>query len=382
MTRPQCWILSATVALTLVLGGCQGSNGGGGFFAPAPPTLKDPLATLLVTARTARELGNYVVSWQAPLALKEKNKPMHFEVLGSRIVSIETGNYVSVIDSSDGQVIWRNTVGHPQEHLTAPRRVGRALVVCSNTRSYVYDIEQGRLATSYPLQLKVAGTTPVLHNKLMIHGSATGTIFAQDMDHGRVHWKYDLRAPTATSLFLSGGALIATNEVGEMAAFSPSTGILQWRVRAFKRINAATPSPTSPLIYAASEDMSLYAWDRNNGALRWRNFYDKPLRRAPSVLGEVVLLYVKSRGLIALNAFTGKELWVRPDLHDSQPLMTRKGSLYLHRPGSMLLINPKDGMTVRKVPLPKVHRVRVDKVMDGNIYLQNNDGRITKLTAR
>ncbi|MDX1565767.1 MAG: PQQ-binding-like beta-propeller repeat protein, partial [Phycisphaeraceae bacterium] len=245
------WCLSAILCVSLVLAGCQSngssnsSQGDSGFV----PTGKDPLLTLLVTAKTANELGRYVVSWQSPLALPDKNKPIYFEVFGDRVVSVQTGNTVAVIDDNDGVVIWRNTVGHPDERLTEPRRQERALVICSNTRSYVFDIEQGRLATSYPLQLKVAGTSPVLHNKLMIHNSATGVIYAQDMDHGRVHWKYDMRAPSAISLFKSGGALIATNEVGEVAAFTPNTGTLQWRVRAFKRVNHATPSLTSPLIY-------------------------------------------------------------------------------------------------------------------------------------
>ncbi len=338
------------------------------------------LARLLVTPSVAKDLGDYTVRWQAALSLPAHETVQSIEVLGDRIAVFETGNLVSVIHNDNGKILWRAPVGKKElENFSSPRRYLNGLVLCSETRAHVFDIDQGEMMAIYPLAHTVR-SSPIIYEGMMVHGAANGVLYAQELERGLLVWEYNMRAPINTAPVLSGSTLIATTDRGEVAAFNPRNGVLLWRETTFQAIGA-TPATEHLMAFVPSTDQSLYAFDRNVGKIRWRHFEKEPLTMSPTALGQLVLQFVPNKGLIAFDAFTGQIRWTRSDIPSyAQPVMTKDNVVYVFYPNKeVAMLAVKDGLTVRRVATPKVERLLTNNPNGGDLYLLSHDGRVMKL---
>ena len=340
----------------------------------------DPLSRLVVQPGRAAELG-YGVQWQTDLSLQEGSRLIYAEILGDRLVTLESGNVAAVIDTATGGVLWRAPVGHEIEQFAKPIRVGEQLIFTSARRAHIYDLNHGDLLRVFDL-IEVSNTTPVIYQNTMIHGSPSGVVFAQDLNLGLLRWRYQTGAGISTNPVMAGPSLVVANDAGNVLAFNPDTGTVQWREDTFGSVTAQLAA-TDRLIYVPSQDQSLYAFVRNTGKQAWRHYATDPLSADPFLVAGLVIQRVPDEGLVALDENTGEVIWKREGLANARPLMVSNDKLYVHHRDSVLALSVGDGETIEQVRMPAVHTVVADRASTtGDMYLIRLNGPIMKITRR
>jgi outer membrane protein assembly factor BamB len=344
---------------------------------------RDIRTQLLIQPDTARALG-YQIAWPADLGLRGRQRILYAELLGDKLVTLESGNVVSVMDAGTGRMLWRTTVGTPLDRFSAPRRSGDQLVLCSETRCHIYDLQVGGLIRVLDLPY-VSNTTPLIQSGLMIHGSSSGIVFAQDLERGLIRWTFQIGGSAGADPVLCGNLVVIASSTGWVFAFDPVSGVPAWRDQTWGPI-AAPMGASNEMVYVASEDRSVYAFARATGRPSrqgrevWRYYTESRLKARPRVIGDSVYQLVPDEGLVALDALTGKPLWTLP-WKDARPFMLKGGKLYVLRPGRILTVTPQDGLVLDEVVIPAVDDVLPQSTSGGDLYLIRVSGRILKLTS-
>jgi outer membrane protein assembly factor BamB len=336
------------------------------------------LSHLIAQPETVAELG-YNTVWQTNLGLKPGDRVLYAQLLGDRLVTLESGNILSSIDVHNGKILWRTKVSRETERFSKPVRDGNNLVFASETRAFVFDINDGNRLRVIPLKF-VSTTTPVVFGGLMILGSPTGIVFAQDLDQGLLRWHIQTGGAVTVNPQMVGATLLVANRAGVVTAFNPRTGAILWTKRTFAAISAV-PQSTENFVYIASQDQSIYALQRTTGKQRWRYFAQEPLIASPMVAGDLLLQQVPGTGLVALNAFSGQVAWTR-QWPNAVALFAKDATIYFWDRNRFVEVDSKTGKDLKIVDFPAVHYVVVDDANPRNIYLLRVDGPIMKITPR
>ncbi|MEX2672322.1 MAG: PQQ-binding-like beta-propeller repeat protein [Phycisphaeraceae bacterium] len=359
--------LTAVVVMAIgLLGGCQGGDGNG------PRLLVDPL--------DAQQLG-YTVDWQIDLALPEQSQLMYAELLGDRLVTVEDQNIVSVIDADNGDILWRHQVTRPTDQLSRPQRDGDRLVISSQRRAYVLNIDDGEIQSIIDL-LHVSLGTPVVHNGLMIHASPRGVLFAQELDSGLLAWDFQVDVGFASAPTLTGGRIFATDLGGNVWSFDPLEGTLRW-TRAVAEPVVAHPEAGERLVYVPSTDYSLYAMRLSNGSVQARHYATGSLDRSPFLVNGLLLQAVSDDAMLSLNPEDIREVrWRSEELVDARPIQVRGTTLDLYQDGQLIHIDTGDGSEIGATDLGNVRHVLSTSRTGGTLYLLQLNGRILKASPR
>lgn len=364
MKHGRCLI--TIVLATALLGGCQADDGTSG--------------RLLVDPLVAQQQLDYNVDWQIDLAVPEGNELVYAELLDDRLVTLEDGNIVSVVDANDGRIMWRAQITRPIDDLSRPQRDGDRLVVSSQRRAYVHDIHTGELHRIIPLRHVSLGT-PVVIDNLMIHASPRGVIFAQELDTGLQAWNFQIDVGFASPPTLKQGRLFAGDLAGNVWCFEPIRGTRQW-TRTVAEPVIARPDASDRIVYVPSTDQSLYALLLRNGRPQWRHYATASLNRSPFYVEDFLLQEVSNDALISLDPEEGDVLWRNEELLNARPLQLRGETLDLYHRGSIVHLDIRDGSVTDTTDLPGVEHVVAESRTGGPLYLMRLNGRILKASPR
>ena len=361
--------------LTLI---CLLALAGGGCRTPKP----DSMARLLVQPDVADQLG-YRLDWPRELPLHSDARVEQFELLGDRIVVVETGNLVRVLRTSDGQQMWSTVVGEHLERLTRPQRQGAALLVSSESHAHLYDIGRGELIDRGKFTA-LANTSPQWVGQVAVYGSPTGVVFGYLTAGMHNVWRFQMSAATSTDPLSAGDGVVVADRSGAVCSFNPATGRVLWRKKAHGRISAQ-PTVDDKHVYVASQDHYLYAFDHTaDGRIAWRHLSRQPLSDSPVVIGNRVFQIIPEHGLVALDAGSGEFLW---DMESpAYPFQQRGQNILMQRREKRRLVvdvvDAATGDVLDTVRVTKADWIYADRAVDGNLYLVRKDGRILKLAPK
>ncbi|MHC4995393.1 MAG: outer membrane protein assembly factor BamB family protein [Planctomycetota bacterium] len=341
------------------------------------------LSKYIVQPGEAAEFG-YQFQWQTDLGLRGAEKVLYAELVSNdRMVTLESDNVLQVIDTAgQGRILWNAQVAKPHERLSRPQLHGDKLIICSQTRAYMYDILMGELVKVIELKY-ISNTQPLLIDDYMIHGSSNGIVYAQDLNNGLIRWIHQMGSPITSNPTRAGNAVLITTQNGQIASFLPRDGTLLWAKNTWDKVSAK-PTVGDRFIYVASEDQSLYALTIGAGTQRWRHYGQGPLTETPEDIQGVILQKDNRQGLVALNGSTGQILWTNEKLGDASILQVVDGILMVHRKKahSIAMVSLNDGQIAQEVVIPAVHHVISDNKNGGNLYAMRVNGLVMKLSPR
>ncbi|RMG30372.1 MAG: outer membrane protein assembly factor BamB [Gammaproteobacteria bacterium] len=306
------WILGLSLAL---LAGCSAL---GGLFertedTAVPPTPLQPLATgYRVRVRWSRDVGAgaearylrlvpavdggrvfaadrkgrvraYAAADGKPVWAVDLHRPVTGAVgVGEGLVLVGTAEgAVIALDWRDGKVVWQaRTTG---EVLAPPQAAGGLVVVQSADGNLVgFDAATGERKWIFdrsvpPLSLR--GTSvPLLLQDAVFTGLANGKVVALEAARGFPVWTAILATPRGRTelarmvdvdapVRFAGGLLYAVAYHGRLAALEPATGQVRWE----RPLSSwAGLDVDAERVYVTDEDSAVWAFDRTNGASRWR----------------------------------------------------------------------------------------------------------------
>ena len=363
--------VAAIIAVVLVAGGCQTST------SPADRTggTSKPVVklNLPIEPADARRLG-YSPQWPKKLGLGRGETVQHAVFADDLILTVERPhNLLTATSYRDGATLWSKAIGTELEQFSAPFRVGERILMNSARRLFQLRPGDGHLLYVTNLDYPVIHQPAVL-GELAIYGGSNGRVFAHDLVSGFAKWEYQLPAEIRVAPVLNEVGVFAVDSSGVFAMLDGSDGQLLWKGRTFATVSGQPVAADA--IYLASQDQTLYALDRATGEDLWKFRETAPLRQGPVVFDQYVLLPLGERGLVAIGAAKGDEIWRIAE--PAQPVTLQGDRLLLNMGQALRLVEIATGETIEQVPTKPLKTVLVDP-QTGSVILVTVAGELQRL---
>lgn len=356
------------LALGLALVGCSTSSPRTELPGLAAPTADDPMIAL-----------GYRSEWSTFAARTEGSRLARISVLGDVVVAQDSASVISLISDSTGEVRWATRLGSPLTKFLGTFREGKRLITSSDTELFFHDLDTGTLLTKQRLQ-RVVNTRPVQFGDILIFGTASNAVYGHWLNSGFEAFSYGIPGiievdpvmvtPDAAGLVTSTGAVIMLDAFGSART----------RAQMFGGVQGAVAAGNS-MLFVASLDQSIYAFEPYSNQPRWRVRTEAPLRDGVIYHEGRVYLTVPGAGVTALDALTGKSVWANKDVSGTI-VAIRKGELLIWSGGTLTTVGLKDGRPVASATVPGVASIKSEPFVDGVLYVTADNGQVRKYKAR
>ncbi|MBK7404842.1 MAG: PQQ-like beta-propeller repeat protein [Phycisphaerales bacterium] len=378
--------LLAAGAASVLLGGCvfetapastRPSSASPGSAAQARAMIDARQAAFKIDHDGWAGLG-YRLDWRGFPVVAKGQHITFLNVYDDLIVAQESAATVSVLEASTGALRNSSQVASPLTRFEGNFRDGNRLVVSSDTEVFIVDLQTGGVVERHPLS-RVVSTRPVFFGGEKIYGTAIGHIYSHMMNPPVDAWAFDLGAPIDAAPVLLGSEVVAVSRRGDIAMLDASSGTLVGRASIFGSCQA-DPVAGDGAVFFASMDQSIYSFD-GAGRPQWRIRTEHPLRITPTYAAGVLYVPTSDKGLRALDAATGAELWSQKDV-SGRVVAIRAGHLITWDGAVASSLDAATGEVLASLALPEVQILQPDRFEDGNLYAVSKGGVIAKFQTR
>lgn len=345
----------------------------------------------------ARELGRRI-TWQATV---DGDIDRTYAV-GPDVYVLDASKKLTRVDRETGNVIWTTTAADandrvwgvtagmaPIDGLPWGQNEGDRLYVTTDPVIFGIDHATGAIVDRQDL-LQVPSTEVIRFQNYLIFGTR----------HGRITWHQYVVGQEWRSNQLSGPVMAQPTMVGtsRIAAASLGGTVLMLDARSTSRVwgDEVFDGVEAPLtegggmLFVASDDQYLWAFDADNGDVLWRYFTQSKLDtrptyvvvRTPEGTEGRVLQWVESEGLVCLEAdpgtsIEGKVIWKLDGIRGDAVGMNGDHVLFWEaKTRTLRVVDPLNGALVRTLELPQIRRIE----MDGDtIFATGDGGRVVRL---
>lgn len=200
--------------------------------------------------------------------------------------------------SKDGKELWKVKVGGGV--FSSPTYSKGILYVGAGDRNiYALSIKNGNVAWKFSADSRMVGSSPLVYRNLVYAGCYSGSLFAINAWNGKMKWKYEMKSPIVTNPVVWGQKIAVAPMNGEIAALNVDTGKLLWKYKAKSKV-VLDPVYRNGEIYAAGE-RTFYLIDAESGKEKWRMDFESPIKTAPALVGDDVVMSLKNGEMISLN---------------------------------------------------------------------------------
>lgn len=332
----------------------------------------------------------YRWSWTTAPVLTGGASVQLAEPLGDLIAVVNSRSRLTAIEATSGRIRWNTAVATPLTDFVALARAGDQIQVFSRRAIYIHDALSGEFATRQDLAIAVT-TPPALASGVAYFGSPTSRALAHrygdeagllrppPLDRGVQLWQYLLTGAIDAMPALMGNAVAFVAESGDILFADPLSGAATGRA-SVAGPPAANPVTDGSLLYIASRDQSVYAFD-TEGRLVWRHRTAVPLQDQITVHDGVLYAHVPGEGLLAFNASDGSVLWKNPDARGTVVAL-RAGELIAFAPGRAWMIDARRGDTLAQPELTDIARLMAPAFDSGPLFAVGRGGAIARFDPR
>ncbi len=259
-------------------------------------------------------------------------------ISGSAAFLVNTNNEVAMIDLETGRRKWKAFGGGGSDlivDIVLAEEDERVLVVRSNSILTLVSktglpvfLETTRSSVQ-PLEW-LSDTGGAMYGSSYIYGGLAGELVWQDWRLGFPTNAHRIGRKVQTTPLIYRSSVIASSSTGKLVAMAADDGFLHWQGQL---LGPMAGSPTagdmpeqrsksgdtfvSPIVYVASEDQHIRAYNLLNGKLRWSRLFEQPLTSGPVLAGRRVLQQVPGTGLVCMEGLppdspAGKVVWTAP----------------------------------------------------------------------
>lgn len=332
----------------------------------------------------------YGLQWSSFAAVQSGQTLDGVDVLDGMVLARDTNGAFTSLAPLSGDIRWAKLVGTPLTKFLGAVKDGKQLFVVGERDVYLVSAETGEPTLSGPArgdrpmmeQLgKIGATEPLTIGNVLLLGTTSGHGFAHVLGQGVTGWRYLIGgAISAKPTMLNSGNVAFVTQGGKVVLLQPSSGMSTGRADVFGPVTVpAAAGPGSAFV--ASNDQSLYAFDDIGCVLRWRVRTESALTRPPVYHGGKVFVQVPGKGLLAVDANTGRQAWMKGELA-GDVLAVRKGRLLVWDGAHATLVDPANGDVIEKVELPGLMGLKVSSFVDGDIYALYSSGQVAKFNPR
>jgi outer membrane protein assembly factor BamB len=201
--------------------------------------------------------------------------------------------------------------------LPTPEIAGAVVYATSETGAYALSLADGHtLWHSAGFIPKQTYGQPVIEDSTFYSG-VDSTVYALRASDGGKLWSADLSSQEGqlnAGPVGAGGVLYTLSDAGFLTAWSAKDGSRRWSVQTTNDTQVDSeyisgPATDGATVYMGSLDHTLYAFEANNGAVKWKYVARGPIVSTPAVADGVVYFGGQDAFVYALNAKDGTLRW-------------------------------------------------------------------------
>ena len=320
-----------------------------------------------------RRLG-YATRWIYQTASARGGNGITFASVNDDTLLLIEGddNMVTSVDARDGSFRWKAKVGPDMVRLAGATLYRDSVFVVSNDRVFQLDANTGG-DIAYASLPQPVNTPAARSGGFAVYGGANGLIFGMDLQTFLPRWRYRFAGRIAAQPLIVDDTAYVADAVGNYGAFALTTGSLAYRNRVFGAVHA-TPTAHADLLLLPSADRTLYALDRATGRDRWTYRTEAPLKESAVSAGDLILLRVPGRGLVALDA-DGGERWTADA--DFKPIGAAGADCLVYDAQGLKRLDPADGRVIAAASVQRP--VRMIDAGNGSLILEQANGQLVRL---
>lgn len=340
---------------------------------------------------TAAERMSYRVDWNVNAVAADGHTVKMASIGGDSLFAIDNRNNLTRIRRETGDRLWNTPVAEQFDAVHGITRVtdgGRDVVlITTDSDIWSYDVQNGTFVSRHRLR-QVGSTAPVVIGSMLIYGSINGQLVWFQHEIGTGWRAYDLGGGIRLSPVRHRDVIVAVTSEGKTMALNANQATQYWSKTARAGV-VARPAVNDLAVYVASLDQHLYAYDLNNGRVRWFRLTSAPLRTSPTVLNDQLYQYVPGEGLHAFDPmppdtyYDGRVLWTAPEV-SGEVIGAHRGRVFAWDRDARVLsiVSERTGDLYERISLPRVRHLHTSSSASGDFYAVSDEGVVTRLVPR
>lgn len=213
------------------------------------------------------------------------------------------------IDAQTGRTRWSESIGSSRAPSEAPAANDRFVAALNGSDLSLLDKTNGKLIWRRKVRGAV-GAGPAITERYVFVPMIGGTIEAYEIDDYRQPpWVFQSHGRAMNQPLYTGALVAWSTDRGHLNVAWGNANSILYRVEINKSIAAeATAMPPDRLL-VASVDGYVYCLQAEQGKVVWRFSSGEPILHTPVVLGETVFAITDDGSLYAISGDRGEEVW-------------------------------------------------------------------------
>lgn len=306
-------------------------------------------------------------------------------IIGAQLFVRASDSTVSALDLDTGRMRWASTLSTSLTQFAGMAAAtlpdGRdTVLVASEAEIYFIDPNTGNILDIQRLE-RVVSTGPEVFGSTAVFGTLSGEVLAHNFRFEAKFWGHQLPGPIEHGPTRIGDDIVAgVSAEGGIAFLDPATGRLYGQAKIFQGV-ATDPVSDDGLLFIASLDQAIYAFNPVGGSRVWRVPTPHPLRVQPTAHDGVLYVETREDGLMALDQQTGRKIWANNEARGTV-VGIRNNKLLAVDGDRIHVIYPRTGAVERTVRTPGLGEVFTDRFVDGNLFLVGSRGGVARFVPR
>lgn len=202
----------------------------------------------------------------------------------SMVFGVTDGGRAFAIEASGGRLRWQRTVGPSRSGAVVAG--GRVLFATLRDTIVVLDAADGSVVAS--VRAPATTTTPLtrLDDSTVVLASPEGSVHAIDISSGRARWSASLGEPAVGWPVLVRDTVFVHGDACSLFGIHPRSGVIVHRQARVSCVTSAAPAILRRGVLVATVSGDLVFYDRHGSTPRWRVAIERPVRHAPTIQNE------------------------------------------------------------------------------------------------
>ncbi len=317
--------------------------------------------------------AEFELIWDTKLPVKQNESLDHLYVIKDNIYLVTNYNYLTAANRHTGNIAFGLYIAYPGFPFLSLESFNDKLFTLIGSEFIEIDTSLG--TKSVKARLEVRPVCPVVKNDEFIYAAGVdGRIDVFDAEKMvRLFEVAPENDSMITSLIASNDNVVFSTDAGDLVSFMPDRRNKLWHFKAAEGIVGPIVSDGTS-VFAASKDTNLYNIDRGTGRMKWKYQTAGILDTSPRVTADVVYQYVKNHGMIAIDKFSGDQIWHLPTGMDLLAEVKNRAYIFTSDHKIAVMDNTK-ARPLYFMNCSLVNRYAVN-MLDSKIYLADRTGRV------
>ncbi len=268
--------------------------------------------------------GDFLTGGNIQVAPAASNGTIYFSCENGKIYAIDTAVQIFGGVKYPTQK-WQSIYGNAGGASNSAPTIANGLVFAgaSDNTFSAFDAQTGVVKWRYNINDASNRSNPVVVNDVVYLSTQNSTMYSLNAITGGLLWQQTTDNNLGAGAFFS-SPTVSNNTVyvastfsgagtNQICAMDITTGAIKWYsdpVPTASGLIIGGPIVSNGLLYGASDNAYLYAWDATSGSLKWKyNTGDTHIYTSPAIANNLVYIASENGTVYALDAVTGLLKW-------------------------------------------------------------------------